>query len=237
MTPIQITPTLASLVAFCLLLTTPTASTAEELTLVHADDFSGGADAWFPSQASRWEVVESGDGHAYRLTGKADYNPPHRSPHAISLLEGKVLGDFVLTAKVKTLQRPTGHRDMCIFFGYQNPSQFYYVHLGQEPDPHSSQIFIVNEAPRTKITSSKDSAVGWKEDTWHEVKLVRSVEDGLIELYFDDMETPQKVAHDKTFTWGLIGLGSFDDPGEWTDIKLHGTTVDGEPILFEPVTD
>jgi len=124
---------------------------------------------------------------------------------------------------------------MCIFFGYQDPAHFYYVHLGEKPDPHSSQVFIVNEAPRTKITETPDVGIPWKDDTWHDVKLVRRIEDGLIEVYFDDMSKPQKVAHDKTFTWGLLGLGSFDDLGQWDDVRINGTPVSGKsPVLFEP---
>ena len=40
------------------------------------------------------------------------------------------------------------------------------------------------------------------------------------------MSKPQKVAHDKTFKWGAIGLGSFDDLGLWDDIELRGEIVD-----------
>ena len=42
-------------------------------------------------------------------------------------------------------------------------------------------------------------------------------------LYFDDMENPIMTANDKTFTWGQIGVGSFDDTADWDDLKLHGT--------------
>jgi hypothetical protein len=211
------------------------ASHAEDLPLIHSDDFEAGADAWFPSQPDRWKISESEKGHALHLLGKSGrYNPPHRSPHSITLLKNKVVGDFVLTARVKTLQTTRGHRDMDIFFGYQDPANFYYVHLGEKPDPHSSQIFIVDDAPRTKITETPDVGIPWKDDTFHEVKVVRKVESGLIEIYFDDMEKPQKVAHDKTFQWGLIGLGSFDDLGMWDDVKINGVAIDKKATLYTP---
>ena len=60
-----------------------------------------------------------------------------------------MVGDFVLTVKVQSTNSEAGaHRDMCLFFNYQDPAHFYYVHLGKRPDPHSSQIMIVNDAPR-----------------------------------------------------------------------------------------
>ena len=96
------------------------------------------------------------------------------------------------------------------------------MHLGERQDPNSSQIFIVNDAPRTAITEKNTGGIPWEDKHWHDVKVVRSVADGLIEIYFDDMEKPVKVAHDKTFQWGIIGLGSFDDLGLWDDVKING---------------
>lgn len=197
-----------------------------DLPRVLKEDFEEGADRWAPTDPAKWKITEVDGNQVYHLLGVSDYQPPHRSPHSISLLRDVVLGDFVLTAKVKTLQTARGHRDMCIFFGYQDPANFYYVHLGEQPDPNSSQIFIVNDAPRTKITETEDIGIPWEDDTWHDVKVVRKVAEGLIEVYFDDVENPQKVAHDTTFSWGQIGLGSFDDLGQWDDVEIRGIEVD-----------
>ena len=58
-----------------------------------------------------------------------------------------------------------------------------------------------------------------------QTRTLRKVSDGTIEIYFDDMDTPVLVVEDKTFTWGQIGLGSFDDHGYWDDLKLYGRKV------------
>lgn len=193
------------------------------------EDFESGMTHWAPSDAKMWSVVDLEDGErALKLAGISDYQPPHRSPHSLALLRDVSLGDFTLTAEVQTLQTTRGHRDMCLFFGFQDPAHFYYVHLGERPDPHSSQIFIVDDAPRTKITETPDQGVPWKDGAWSPVKIVRDTSTGLIEVYFDDMETPQKVAHDTTFTWGAIGLGSFDDLGLWRNVRIEGTRVSKE---------
>jgi hypothetical protein len=34
------------------------------------------------------------------------------------------------------------------------------------------------------------------------------------------------TAADKTFTGGRLGVGSFDDTGNWDDIKVWGTKAD-----------
>jgi hypothetical protein len=41
-------------------------------------------------------------------------------------------------------------------------------------------------------------------------------------VYFDDMEKPLMTARDTTFGAGQIGLGTFDDNGNFDDVKLHG---------------
>ncbi|PQO47418.1 hypothetical protein C5Y93_05075 [Blastopirellula marina] len=201
-----------------------------DLPLVYSDDFEQGAAAWSPTDPATWSVVELPDGnHAYKLSGVGKYKPPFRSPFSLSILKGKLFGDFVLTAKAKTLQTSRGHRDMVVAWGMQDPANFYYVHLGEKTDDHSNQIFVVDDAPRIKISEKTSAGTPWKDDTWHQIKVVRQVESGLIEVYFDDMETPQLVAHDKRYAWGEIAIGSFDDLGLWDDIRINGVLVDKPP--------
>ncbi len=195
-----------------------------ELPLLVEEDFEQGAERWEPTDPKAWKVIAEGGSKVYSQFQGSNYKPPHRSPLNIALLKDVVVGDFVLEAKVRSTCRDYGHRDMCLFFGYQDPAHFYYVHLGKQADPHANQIFIVNDAPRTMITDKQSPGIPW-DDQSHRVKLVRRVADGTIEVYFDDMETPVMTARDKTFSWGRVGLGSFDDTGDWDDVKLFGRKV------------
>jgi len=197
-----------------------------DLPLLFEDDFEKGADRWQPTDPAAWRVAETDRGKVYNQFKISKYSPPYRSPHNISLVKDVVVGDFVLTAKVQSTNSKAGaHRDMCMFFSYQDPAHFYYVHLGHKPDPNSSQIMIVNGAPRKMITNNKSPGVPW-DDGWHDVKVVRRIADGAIEIYFDDMQKPIMTAVDKTFVWGQVGLGSFDDHGNWDDVKLYGVKAE-----------
>ena len=133
--------------------------------------------------------------------------------------------DFRLEADVQSTGKDDPHRDMCLFFGYQDPAHFYYVHIAKAADDHANQIFIVNGADRKKISTKTTPGTNWT-DGWHRVKVVRSVDDGRIEVYFDDMKTPAMTAKDATFLWGRVGVGSFDDTGNWDDVKLWGRKVE-----------
>ncbi|MBL9153357.1 MAG: HEAT repeat domain-containing protein [Verrucomicrobiales bacterium] len=206
-----------------------------ELPLILKEDFSKGADRWEPTDAKAWKVTTLPDGNAvFDCAGGSKYEPPHRSPFNIALLKDVLVGDFVLTARVMTKQSSRAHRDMCLFFGYQDPANFYYVHLGEKTDDHANQIFIVNDAPRVKISEKASAGTPWKDETWHQVKIVREAASGLIEVYFDDMTQPTHVAHDKNFIWGRIGIGTFDDLGWWDDVELHGVKVEKPAAAADP---
>jgi hypothetical protein len=126
---------------------------------------------------------------------------------------------------VQSTRAEYGHRDACFFFGHQDPDHFYYVHIATKADDHANQVFIVNGAPRTKISKTSTDGTKWSEG-WHKVKIVRKVEPGTIEVYFDDMEKPIMTAVDKTFTRGRIGIGTFDDTANFDDLKLRGVKIE-----------
>jgi hypothetical protein len=83
----------------------------------------------------------------------------------------------------------------------------------------------MNDADRTMITKDQAKGTPWTED-WHNVKVVRTVDDGMMKVYFDDMEKPYMTAQDKTFTWGRVGIGTFDDHGNFDDVVLRGRLKD-----------
>lgn len=213
------------------LLLAPVQAAEPDLPLLVSEDFEDGAQGWTPTDPKGWKVEEVDGNHVYSQFAKlSKYSPPHRSPFNISLLGEPVVSDFVLTARVKSTHFDYGHRDACVVFGWQDPANFYYVHLGKKADAHANQIFIVNDAPRTKISLTSTEGTNWTDD-WHNVKIVRRIDEGTIEVYFDDMKKPVMTAKDSTFTWGSIGVGSFDDTTQWDDIKLYGRKVDKEATL------
>jgi len=161
----------------------------------------------------------------YSLIRDSEYKPPHRSPVNVALLKGVTVSDFVLDVRLQSTVPDYGHRSLVLVFGYQDPAHFYYVHFGKVTDDHANQIFIVNDAPRVKISTKTTPGTNW-DDAWHRVRIVRDAGSGKIEVYFDDLKTPVMTAEDKTFAWGRIGIGAFDDLGNFDDLELRGTVVE-----------
>ena len=157
------------------------------------------------------------------LFGKSEYDPRVRSPHNIAVIKGKKFGSFILEAELQQTGEEYGHRDLCIFFGLKDPSNFYYVHMASSADSHAHNIFLVNDAPRTNIANRTTEGVNWgTNEDWHKVRLERNIETGLIRLFFDDMNTPVMETEDKHFDYGHIGFGSFDDVGKFDNIRIWG---------------
>lgn len=198
------------------------------LPLLVEEDFENGAERWQPTDDAAWKLIEGRGGHVYSQFQQSKYEPPHRSPFNFALLKDVTVGDFTLDVKVRSTTPDYGHRDVCLVFGYRDPAHFYYVHLGKQADDHANQIFIVNDAPRTKISTKTTDGTPW-DDAWHDVRIVRRAAEGTIEVYFDDLDEPAMTAADAAFAAGQIGIGSFDDTAEFDDLRLHAQNPGENP--------
>jgi hypothetical protein len=143
-----------------------------------------------------------------------------RSPVNIALISGQTFGDFVLDVDLIQTGKEYGHRDMCLFFGFQNPTNFYYAHIATAADKNAHNVFLVKNAPRTNIAKETTKGVNWGLGVWHKVRLERKLSDGSIKVYFDDLTKPIMVAEDKSFGAGHVGFGSFDDTGMIDNIRI-----------------
>ncbi|HTH49395.1 MAG TPA: hypothetical protein VMB21_17900 [Candidatus Limnocylindria bacterium] len=167
-----------------------------------------------------WKFATDGGAFALELADQSKYEPAFRSPFNIALIADRTFGDFVLEADLLQTGKEYGHRDMCLFFGVQDPSHFYYTHIATKGDDHAHNVFIVNGAPRLKFAKQTTVGVDWGTNAWHHVRLERRVGEGSVRVFFDDMTTPIMLAEDKTFGAGYVGFGSFDDTGKVDNIRI-----------------
>lgn len=209
-------------ISFCVL---GRPATGQESNVVFQEDFESGLERWEILDPKTWKLNESVS-HSQSPTKtlaitarESEYQPPFRSPLHIALVKDLSVGNVEISFRVRSTLDTGDHRDCCVFFGYQDDKHFYYVHVGAKPDPHSGQIMIVNKAPRLALTKNTKETP-W-DDQWHTVKLIRNIETGMIQLFFDDMTKPHMEVADKTFGAGRIGIGSFDDLNEFDDIMVR----------------
>ena len=208
------------------------------LPLVYRDDFESGdvLARWQPSDPKAWKLIEQNGNHVLSQFQHIETKTPVRSPFNRSMVKDVVVSNCVLDVRLQSTARDYPHRSLCLFFGYQDPAHLYYVHLGQKTDDHANQIFIVNNEPRKKISTKTTEGTRWDQE-WHHARVVRDVESGRIEVFFDDMSEPVMTAVDKTFTWGQVGIGSFDDTGNFDDILVYGDKVERPAATVKPDTN
>jgi len=136
--------------------------TGHDWPVLLKEDFEKGADRWQPSDATGWKIEAIDGNHVFHQFKKqSSYKPPHRSPYHMALLKSPKVGSFQLDAKVKSTVPDYAHRDVCVFFGYQDAGHLYYVHFGKKTDDHANQIFIVNGADRKKISTKTTPPTPW----------------------------------------------------------------------------
>lgn len=165
-----------------------------------------------------WKISDAKGKPALELSGPSRYAHKVRSPMSIALLKTHQFGDFTLETELLQTSREYGHRDLCLFFGFQDASHYYYAHFATKTDPEANQIFIVNEKPFTKISLKTTQGSKWGQDKWHKVRVQRI--GSKISVWFDDMTTPAMIADDKSFGAGYIGFGSYNDTGHFANIRL-----------------
>ncbi|RJP30843.1 MAG: hypothetical protein C4527_08855 [Candidatus Omnitrophota bacterium] len=200
--------------------------TMEGMPLLFSEDFENGADQWEPTDSNAWKIIAQGGNHVLSLFQQSEYKPPVRSPINYTLIKDLWISDFVFEVKAEQTGKEYGHRDLCFFYHWRDRSHFYYTHIASVADPHANSIFLVNGEPRVSIAKERTDGTQWIDGKYHTIRIVRKVEEGSIKIYFDDMAKPIMIAEDKTFTAGRIGVGSFDDTGNFDNIRLWGVKVE-----------
>ena len=205
-----------SVAGLCILISAIAARPAPK-TINFRDNFSSGKlDSWQFPFAEDWVVKEEGPLHYLHMLRSRDPLVPRR-PQQFARVKGRTVGSFTLETRV----RREGS-SMMIAFNYVDTLHFYYTHLSVDPgtkvDVHNG-IFLVDGAPRRRI-AGLEAAPALPDKNWHKVRVERDVNSGWIKVFVDDEPQPRFSVIDNTFKCGQIGLGSFDETGDYTDVRL-----------------
>jgi hypothetical protein len=181
------------------------------------DDFEAGAlHAWEFPYAEDWVIGGDAGNHFLHMLRRREPGVPRR-PLQFARLRNVNVGSFKLQARV----RREG-TSMIVVFNYADTMHFYYAHLSSDrgtQQPVHNGLFIVNGEPRKRIAGTEaDPALPDRE--WHRVRIERNVPSGLIEVYMDEEKGPRFSVVDRTLNCGQIGIGSFDEAGDFDDIRL-----------------
>ena len=166
-----------------------------------------------------WEVKDK----MLVLTKAGTPGGPIRRPAALAVLKSEPLTKATVQVEMRsTAPEEVKNRDLEIIFGYESPSRFYYVHLAGITDPNHNGIFLVDNKDRRRIDDGT-TPPQLKDREWHRVRLERDGATGRIDIFVDGSTQPVLRATDSTIASGRVGLGSFDDTGEFRGFSVTGT--------------
>ena len=198
-------------------------------TLSFHDDFEDGIlGAWQFPFPEDWKILAEGPNHYLHMLRSRPPGVPRR-PLQFALMIGPKIGSFELQTRLRRERR-----SLIIVFNYADTLHFYYAHLSVDTgrkQPVHNGIFIVNGGPRKRIAGLHAPAA-LPDTNWHTARVVRDVNSGLIRVFMDGSKTPLFSVEDRTFTCGRVGIGSFDETGDFDDVTLHSDDANCTPSGF-----
>ena len=164
---------------------------SDELPFLASYDFEdGNAQGWQPKIPENWQVVEKDGSLVYELISPGEQGDI-RAPTSWSILPEYDITSFVFIGRLKSMAEASNpHRDMCLFFHFQDPTHFYYVHFSASSDGLHNIIGLVNGTDRVKINSepSGESVFRLTDRDWHSFKLTYEATTGEIKAFLDYMD-------------------------------------------------
>lgn len=177
---------------------------------------SGNLNAWQMPHPEDWEILSEGNTHYLHMKRSRPPELP-RHPVQFARLKNVKVGSFTLDVDVRSI-----NHSLAIQFNYEDPLHFYYVHMsdvrGKKIFQHNG-LFIVNGAARERI-AGVSAQPALPDHKWHHVHIVRNIQTGWIEVFIDHEKTPRFSILDRHFNCGQVGLGSFDETGDFAHFKL-----------------
>ncbi len=183
---------------------------------------------WTVQSAQDW-VVENG---MLRLRVSAE--PPAgqpRRPTKFALLESKPFNKVTVEGEIRR-----NGRSLIIVYAWQDDAHYNYAHISSDAamkeNVHNGMFHIFGgERVRMSLLDGPASlAAQVASQDWAPVKLVFDGDSGRCYVEVNGKRNPSLDAVDLSLRWGRVGLGSFDETGDFRNIRVTGETRD--PIHF-----
>lgn len=213
-------------VALVAALTNPIGARPVLRSIQFTDDFSSGTlDRWQFPYPEDWVIGAEGSLHFLHMLRNREPLVPRR-PVQFALLKGVNVGSFTFQARVRREKR-----SLLMVFNYVDTLHFYYTHLSVDPGTKvavHNGIFIVDGGARRRIAGMEAAPV-LPDQNWHKIRVQRDIQSGSIEVFVDAERSPRFSVIDSTFNCGQVGLGSFDETGDFADVRLTSNDASCQP--------
>jgi hypothetical protein len=173
---------------------------------------------WSVPVASDWKVDQQDGTPVLRLAEHRGPLPGPRRPIQFALTDTPNYGRLSVEVDVK----PLGS-SLMIVFAYRDEAHYDYAHLSVDTaakQPVHNGIFHVYGGERVRISAERGPAAFSATGRWHHVTLSHDAATGTVSVSVDGHRVPALQAVDLSLGPGKVGLGSFDETGEFKDVKI-----------------
>jgi hypothetical protein len=176
---------------------------------------------WSIPEPGDWKVDgENGSPVLHLLVGKEPPANGPRRPFQFAVADTPAFNRVKVEADVK----PLGS-SLMIVFAYRDAAHFDYAHLSVDTaakQTHHNGIFHVYGGERVRISAENGPGAFDANNRWHHVVLDWDGNTGLVQVRVDGSEVPALRAVDLSLKSGKVGIGSFDETGEFKNVKITG---------------
>lgn len=195
------------------------------------EDFALGelTDDWAPRTPQLWRIAHEGNRRLLQMAVPPErpMMPGVRRPQEYALYNKYEFRSFSLSCRVRADRDVSvSARDAVIIFGRRDDTHLYYVHLsGVSDEWHNALVRVDGDTRVSLVPPAERPPPTLADAAWHKVDVLRDVDKGTIAVYvdaYDETARPVFQVTDRTYEWGRIGLGSFDDHASFTHIQIEG---------------
>lgn len=189
-----------------------------------ADNLQVFGHQWSVPTGSDWEVQEENGTPVLHL--KISREPPAsgpRRPLQFAIAETAPFSKVTVEADIRPLKR-----SVMIVYAYQDAGHFNYAHISADiKAPVHNGIFHVYGGERVRISPRRGPAAFPEINRWYHVKLVQDGATGAVDVTVDGKAVPDLHAVDLSLTTGKVGIGSFNETGDFKNVKITGVPASG----------
>lgn len=187
---------------------------------VAADSFDVFGYTWTVPSSTDWKIENESNSPVLRLLVGKEPLPGPRRPYQFAIASTPRFENVEVTADL----RPT-KRSLIIVFAYHDPEHFDYAHLSTDAAEKQSVhngVFHVYGGERVRISNEIGPAAFPAVDRWYRVKLKYDAKTGEINVSVDGHPVPALHAFDLSLGAGQVGIGSFNETGDFKNVKITG---------------
>jgi hypothetical protein len=179
---------------------------------------------WSVPDGGDWEIQkDNGAAVLHMKIGREPLASGPRRPFQFAVADTQPFGKVTVEADIRPLKR-----SVIIVYDYRDSGHFNYAHISADiKAPVHNGIFHVYGGERVRISPQRGPAAFPEINRWYHVKLVADGSSGKVDVTVDGKAVPALQAVDLSLTTGKVGIGSFDETGDFKNVKITGVPASG----------